>query len=119
MTTLRTPIRICALALALALPLTACGEDDTEAVGDTVLPERSEDHLIDGVQPADQTTVQRDLTPQATTGGEIPGYAPVDKNEGVAIEGVPEGEAVGSTPPPSRVPANPAEPAVEPLPAEE
>ena len=116
MTTLCSTLKVSALALALALPLTACGEDDTESVGDTFLPERSEDHLIDSVQPAEQPTTQRDLTPQATTGGEIPGYSPVDKNEGVAIEGVPEGEAVGATPPPRRVPA---EPAIEPLPADE
>lgn len=72
-------------AMAVALPLAACGEDDTEAVGDTFLPNRSEEHLIDGVKPADQVVTERKITPQATTGGEIPGYSPVDKNEGVPI----------------------------------
>lgn len=88
------------LIFALAAPLTACGEEETEAVPDTLLPTRSEDHLIDAVKPAENVPVETDPTPQATTGGEIPGYEPVDQNEGVEImdDPMPEEEV-----PPARV----------------
>lgn len=98
------------LAAVLATLLVSCGEDESEAVPDTFLPQRSEDHLIDAVKPAEEVRTLRDLTPQATTGGEIPGYSPVDKNEGVPIEGVPPGEAVGVTPPPHRLPPEARDP---------
>jgi len=69
------------IALALLLPLAACGEDaPTDAPDSTLLPNRSEDHLIEGVGQPEQ--VDADPTPQATTGGEIPNYAPVDEGEG-------------------------------------
>ncbi|WP_187969398.1 hypothetical protein [Aquibium microcysteis] len=69
------------IALALLLPLAACGEDaPTDAPESTLLPNRTEDRLIEGVGPPEQ--VDTDPTPQATTGGEIPGYSPVDEGEG-------------------------------------
>jgi hypothetical protein len=71
-------------AAAVVLPLAACGEDNSEAVGDTALPNASEEQLIQDIDPAPE--VESDPTPQATTGGEIPSYEPVDKGEGVPIE---------------------------------
>ena len=101
----------CALLLASALPLAGCGEDETEAAPDTLLPQRSEDHLIDDVKPSDAVQVETDPTPQATTGGEIPEYDPVDKGEGVEITDDPLPE--------ESVPANRTQPGLEaPLPAD-
>ena len=92
------------LAFALVLPLAACGEDaPTDAPDSTLLPNRSEDHLIEGVGPPEQ--VETDPTPQATTGGEIPGYAPVDQGEGAEI--------VDDATPEEAVPANRTMPNLE------
>lgn len=111
-------IRGAVIALALLLPLAACGEDaPTDAPDSTLLPNRTEDRLIEGVGPPEQ--VDSDPTPQATTGGEIPGYSPVDEGEGsgttdgsVAGEQVPAnrtvpdpGDAEGVTPAPAPLPA--------------
>jgi hypothetical protein len=115
------------LAVATVLPLAACGEDSPDVSGETALPTASEDQLIDAVDTAPQ--VDTDPTPQAGTGGEIPGYDPVDKGEGVAIEDdaapepvAPENRArPGLENAPAAAPdplpdAGPAAPAPEPLP---
>ena len=63
------------LLLALAFPLTACGENPpADAPTTTPLPNVSEDRLIDGVVPSDQVETDTDPTPQSTTGGGIPGH---------------------------------------------
>ena len=98
------------LALALVLPLAACGEDAPADAPDTLLPNRGEDRLIDGVTPADQVETDRDPTPQSTTGGDVPGYAPVDEGEGT-ITG-------DDTPQQPAAPANRVVPGLDNSPAE-
>jgi predicted small lipoprotein YifL len=114
--TSKTRILGASIALALLLPLAACGEDaPTDAPDSTLLPNRSEDHLIEGVGPPEQ--VETDPTPQATTGGEIPGYAPVDRGEGAETgdDATPEADAPANRTMPNL--ENPAPAAPDPLPA--
>lgn len=70
-----------AAMLMMALLLVGCGEEAEDA--DALLPERPADKLVEGSrQPA---RVVEDPTPQAGTGGAIPGYDPAeatDANEG-------------------------------------
>lgn len=75
------PMRRSTATALLSIPmmaiLAACGEED-QAVdpGGDAAPTRSEERLIEGTQPADQTPVLEDTTPQTSTGGSIPGYDP-------------------------------------------
>lgn len=73
----RPSIRIlgASLALALTLPLAACGEDAPADVSNTAVPSQSENRLIDDVKPSEQVETETDPTPQSSTGGGIPGQA--------------------------------------------
>lgn len=58
--------------------LAACG-DEPEDTSDTLLPNRSEDKLIE--ETGQPERVDEDPTPQAGTSGGIPGYTPLESGE--------------------------------------
>ncbi|MFN3548405.1 MAG: hypothetical protein ACK4U0_13020 [Mesorhizobium sp.] len=77
------------LALALTLPLAACGEDAPADVPGSAVPSQSENRLIDDVTPSEQVETETDPTPQSSTGGGIPGQqaAPAGEDDGGSARG--------------------------------
>ena len=66
-----------AMFVPMMLVLAACGEDERNTPGEA-LPSRSDEKLTEGVKPDILVEENRDPTPQAGTGGEIPGYEPAE-----------------------------------------
>ena len=59
--------------------LAACGEEP-EDTPDTLLPNRPDDKLIE--ETGQPNEISTDRKPEAGTSGEIPGYEPLETNDG-------------------------------------
>ena len=65
---------------ALHFPLYGCsGGQESEEIPETLLPDRPEDKIVEGTNLAPE--IDADPTPQAGTGGNIPGYDPAEVDQ--------------------------------------